>query len=251
MTYKLDNIPLSSFEAMPGRGSQYFALEGMLDLPKRIGNTERDWGTSIEPFVQVEDIQIDGRTLTLNVIVKHSKVENIKSAGVACKILSFDYDSFNVVCRDEIEVTPTGIYDFVKIRFWQNDFSLKPVTIIPSASGAYLLDNFNLNKDFGIYIAQSNDLANTAKRIDAGTTEFYIRTGYRDTREITLNCSMSGNNFENLYKKMNQFQSVLMQSGLRTLTVGNNKFNIYFKDGITVNTVHENMLSFTLKAICI
>lgn len=37
MIYKIDNKPLSDFGAYPGRGSQFFALEGFLDLPKRIG----------------------------------------------------------------------------------------------------------------------------------------------------------------------------------------------------------------------
>ncbi|MDR0207347.1 MAG: hypothetical protein LBI45_08855 [Bacteroidales bacterium] len=251
MTYKLDNIPLSSFDALPGRSNQAFALEGMLDLPKRISSAEHDWGTSIEPFVQTEDIQLDGRTLTLYAVVKSEKVNAFKSACVACKVLSFDYDSFNVACRDEIEVIPVNQYDIVKAKFWQNNFMLKPITVTPSVQGEYMLDNFNLNKDFRIVIEKSNSPANTAKRIEVATTEFYIRTNYRGTRETTLNCAMLGSGFADLYNKMNQFQAVLMQAGTRTLKIKNNVFNLYFKDGITVNIAGEKVLSFTLKAVCL
>ena len=241
MNYKLDNILLSSFDAMSGRGNQFFSLEGMLDLPKRTGNTEYNWGTSIEPFVQKEDIQLDGRTLTFYAIVKHNKTDAFKSACVACKTLSFDYDSFDVVCKDEVEVTEIGIYDTVKAKFWQNDYVLKPINTTPTASGTYRIDNFNLNKDFSIYIARRDNFSNTAKRIEVSTTEFYIQTKYRGTREITLNCSMIGISFADVYNKMYQFQSVLMQPGTRKLFVGNNEFNLYFKDGITVNIVKENI----------
>ena len=251
MTYKLDNIPLSTFSAFPARGRQFFALEGMFDLPKRIGSTEHNWGTYIEPFVQAEDIQLDGRTLTLYAAMRQSKVDAFKLACIACKTLSFDYDSFSVVCKDEIEVTPIGVYDSVKVKFWQNNFVLKPITITPTASGTSMIDNFNLSRDFGIYIGRIANIGNTAKRIDVNTTEFYTWTYYRGTREITLQCSMLGSSVADMYNKMNQFQSVLMKPGMRTLKVRNNELSVYFKDGITVNTVAKNILSFTLKAICI
>lgn len=251
MTYKLDNTPLSALGAFPVKGNNFFALEGMLDLPKRIGSTEYNWGTSIEPFVQSEDIQLDGRALTLHVAIRRDKVEAFKLACVACKTLSFDYDSFSVVCKDEIEVTPVGVYDSVKVKFWQNDFVLKPITIAPTALGASMIDNFNLSKDFGIHIARITNITNEAQKIDVNTTEFYIRTDYRGTREITLSCSMLGSSFADMYNKMNQFQSVLIKPGIRILTVRNNEFNVYFKDGITVSIAAKNILSFVLKAICI
>lgn len=251
MIYKLDNIPLSSLGAYPSRGVGYFALDGMLDLPKRIGKTEHDWGTSIEPFVQAQDIEFDGRTLTLVAVMKPDKVESFKAACITCRTLSFDHDYFDVVCRDEIEVNEVGAYRIVIAKFWQNDFTLKPITLFPSGSGVYMIDGFDLNKDFGIYISQSNSLSNTAKRIDVGTTEFYTRTNHRGTREITLRCSMLGYSFSDVYHKMNQFHTVLMQPGLRQLSLRNFTANVYFKDGITVNVITPIVLRFNLKGICL
>ena len=87
MIYKIDNKPLSYFGAHPARGHHFFALEGFFDLPKRTGKTEYDWGTSIEPFVMEEDIRLDGRTLTFNVVMKKDKVDTYKAACVLCKVL--------------------------------------------------------------------------------------------------------------------------------------------------------------------
>jgi hypothetical protein len=223
----------------------------MFNLPKRTGPTEHDWGTSIEPLVSQEDIQLDGRTLTLHATVKSDRVDAYKSACVACKALSFEHDSFDVVCRDEITVQSVGEYSVVITKFRQNNFELKPITITPSPLWMYNLDKFNLQRDFGIYISKSNNLLDTAKRIDVSTTEFYTRANHRGTRDITLNCSMLGSNFADLYKKITQFQSVMMQPGIRILDVRNIPLNVYFKDGMTVDVVSDQLALFSLKATCV
>ena len=249
MNYKLDGISISNYGARPATSGQCFALNGMLDLPKRIGKTEHDWGTTVEPFVQSSDIQLDGRLLTLHVVVKAENLDAFKNACIACKVLSTTYDSYDVVCRDEIKVRELGQYLFVQVDFWQNKYSLKPITIIPSISGLFRLDGFDLKRDFGISIAQSNNLLNTAKRIDVGTTEFYEKTNYRGLREISLRCSMIGNSFADVHNKMNQFQSLIMAPGMRTLATPKKILSLYFKDGIVVNIVRPNILQFTLKGI--
>ncbi|SFL00216.1 hypothetical protein SAMN05216357_11098 [Porphyromonadaceae bacterium KH3CP3RA] len=248
MIYKIDGTPLSSFGAIPSPNSGYFALSGMLDLPKRIGSTEYDWGTEIEPFVDAEDIELDGRTLTLNLAIRKAQLQVFKEACIACTELSYDYDTFQVVQKDEIKVNEIGDYCHVSVPFWQNNFDLKLVNITPSGTGDYMIDNYDLAKDFGIYVAESSNLINTAKRIDVQTTEFYERTNYRGSRTIDLSCSMKGINFTDIYNKMTQFQSVLMAPELRTLKLRNNSLSVYFKDGIKVDVLANIIAKFTLRA---
>lgn len=251
MNYKLDNIPISTYDAIASKKTNYFALEGMFDLPKRIGTTEYDWGTSIEPFVDAEDIRFDGRTLTLYAAVEENRLQDYKNACVACKVLSFDFDSFEVVCKDEIEIEEVGDYCLVTAKLWQNEFNLKPITIIASGSGKYKLDNYNLSRDFGIHVSESIGMNNEAKRIEINTTEFYKKTQYRGMREIELQCSLGGNSFSDMYNKINQFYSVLMAPGMRTLSIGNNNYNLYFKDGVSCNAVTDTIIQFALKGICV
>lgn len=248
MIYKLNNISISSFDATPSPENGHLALSGILDLPKRIGATEYNWGTSIEPFVDAEDIELDGRTLTLHVAIQKHRLQAFKEACVACRELSFDYDAFNIVCKDEISVQEIGDYCKVSVPFWQNYVELKPITITPSGSGDYRLDNYNLIKDFGIYVGESNNLQNAAKRIDVQTTEFYTRTNYRGTRTIDLSCSMAGINLGDIYNKMLQLHSLLMSPGIHILSISNNTFPVYFKDGLTANIIAENIINFTLRA---
>lgn len=262
MNYKIGNTSIVNIGAKPMATGQYFALQGILDLPKRLGKTEHDWGTSIEPFVHEMDIALDGRTLTLHVAILPSNLENFKSACIASKTIAFKYiyeidefeqeileDEFDVVCKDEIKVRKAGKYLLVQVDFWQNEFIQQPIEVVPSFSGVFRLDNYDLRKDFGISVSQNNGHLNTAKRIDVKTTEFYERTNYRGQREVSFNCSMIGRNFADIYYKMNQLQSILMAPGLRKMTYQNITFDVYFKDGIKVNVINERILTFVLKGI--
>lgn len=248
MNYKLDNTPISEYGAIPSPIGGHFALTGILDLPKRIGKTEHDWGTSIEPFVQTEDIELDGRTLTLNVSIRKNNLDAFKAACVACRELSFDYDTFQVIQEDEIKVDVVGDYCRVSVPFWQNEIVLPEITIIPSGTGGYRVDNFSLTKDFGTHVGQSGNILNTAGRIDVQTTELYERTNFRGLRKIDLSCSIVGNSFADVYDKMSQFHSLLISPGIHTLKLRNNEYNVYFKDGLTANIIDENIVKFTLRA---
>lgn len=195
-----------------------------------------------------EDIILDGRTLTLNAVMKKDKVEAFKAACVACEKLSIESNVFDVVCKDEIQVREVDSYAIAIVKFWQYEFILQSITIVSSGSELYGIDNYSLNKDFGVSIAKSSSLSNTAKRIDVRTTGVYGKTEYRSIRTIDFECSMIGNSFFDVNNKINQFQSVIMAPGIRLLSVRNNLFNVYFKDGFTVQAISENILKFNLKA---
>lgn len=89
MSYKLDDIDISSYDAFPyvGQTKDCIAISGVFDLPKRKGITEYNWGTGIEPFVDAEDIELDGRTLLLSLVVRS---ENVKSQLDKLKKREFD-----------------------------------------------------------------------------------------------------------------------------------------------------------------
>ena len=60
---------------------------------------------------------------------------------------------------------------------------------------------------------------------------------------------MIGENFADLYYKMNQLESIIIAPELRKMTHENKTFDVYFKDGIKVNVLNERILEFTLKGI--
>ncbi len=248
MNYKLDGISITNYGAKPVRTNQAFALHGMFDLPKRISPTEYNWGTSIEPFVEAEDIKLDGRVLTLNVAVNHENVTQFSEACTQSTKISTTHDIYDVVCRDEIEVQNIGNYCLVIAKFWQNNYTLGPTPTDPSVSGSFRLDDYDFKKDFGIYVSKSNNLSNTAKRIEVATTEFYARTNYRGSKDIILNCSMITSSAASLFYNMKRLHALMMAPGLRTLVTPNKTFTVYFKSGLTATAFKENILQFNLTA---
>lgn len=247
MKYKLNNVPISTHGATASPSGEYYALRGMLDLPRRTGKTEHDWGTSIEAFVQPEDIELDGRTLTLDVAVRRSDLQVFKGACLQTDELSIGVDTFSVVCKDEITVEEIGDYCKLSVPFWQNDMVLKPLVITASSSGVFQIDKYDLQRDFGIIISKSENIHNTAKRIDVPTTDYYTNPYHRGVWDIALNCTIKGDGFSDVYSKMTQFHSLIMSPGVHTLSVRNNAYKVYFKDGLTARSLTDSVFKFTLK----
>lgn len=248
MNYNLDGIPISNYGARPTLAGQALSLHGIFDLPKRIGKTEHNWGTSIEPFVNEKDIELDGRSLTLHAVVNSAWIDSFKQACMACEELGFDYDVIGVVCKDEIQVRKINSWFVVTVPFWQEKYKVGTLDISPSYSGSFRLDDFDLRMDFGVYVAETGNLFNTAKRIDIPTTEFYTRANYRASRDITLRCSMMGQSFSGVYQSMKRLHSLLMAPGMRTLATPNGTVEVYFKSGMTVLAIKNTVLQFNLTA---
>ncbi|NLO71967.1 MAG: hypothetical protein GX102_13690 [Porphyromonadaceae bacterium] len=251
LNYEIDGIPIGYYGAVATLGRGRIALDGLFDMPKRIGKTEHIWGTSIEPFVSVEDIRHDGRLLTLHTAMRHDKVSAFIQACFASTNFGVDFDGFDVVCREEIAVERVGEFSKVVVKFWQNDFTLPSLTKTPSNSGDWRIDDFDLQKDFGVYISKATRMHNGGKRIEVSTTEFYTRTNYRSTREIDLHCFMKADTMQELYSNMRQFQALLIGPGLRKLKTKNYEFDIYFKDGMRADVVGVNIVEFSVKAVLV
>lgn len=255
--YKLDNIDIASFGAVAISDGEATALKGEFDLPKRKGDTERNWGTEIEPYAEKEDIILDGRSLTLYVAIKGntlsdylSKLEAFKKACIACRTISSDLGQYNVVLKDDVVVTEEYGFDLatVSVKFWQESAVIPALSLSGSGEDGFLLDNYNLHKDFGIIVSERKSNQNTGKRIEVNTTLPYTRTNYRDRTTAVLNCAMLGRDLSDLYSKMGQLQALCVKPGLRSLSCPDKvKQSLYFREGITVKVEHESVLTFDLK----
>lgn len=251
MIYKLDNINIASFGAIPVLGGERLALEGLFSLPKRKGATEYNWGTSIEPFVAAEDIELEGRELILNLAIQKAsnQVTALKQALTACQVLAVDFDVYNVVCKHAIKLVEKGEYLFIEARYWQNDYELKPITILPSFTGSYRLGAFDLLKDFGIIVSELNDTKNVAGRIEVSTTELYTQTQYREQRELSLDAFAKGDSISELYSKLTQFSALLCAPGFISLTSPAGRFVVWQRSGFKAQYVAEHVVKFSLKLV--
>lgn len=255
MSYKLDDIDISSYDAFPyvGQTKDCIAISGVFDLPKRKGITEYNWGTGIEPFVDAEDIELDGRTLLLSLVVRSenvkSQLDKLKKACISCRRLSTGFGSFNVICKDEISVEEyvTLNMAIVQVKFWQQSYIPAEIDINPSGGNNYVMDGYSLSADFGIYVSSRSGVEAIGKRIEIGTTLPYMQNKYREPTTLTLKCTMLGSSLKG-YTHMSRFSALCISPGLRNLTLKDNeRMRIYFKDGITVTVRTKHVLEFDLK----
>lgn len=247
--YKFDGIDIRNYGAMPGKiEGEYLAIKGIFDLPKRIGDIEHNWGTSIEPLLSAEDIQLDGRYLSLVVLINSEKTKDFLAKAIECKILSTDYADFEVVQKDAITVSRYDNIDVVEIKFFQDKYTLQPLSTVATSGQQYSIDGYCLASDFGIFIKSVNSSLDIQKRIDISTTDFYRETRYRELHTMVFSGYMKAQSTQAVYHNMMQFHALCMRPGERVFTDINNTINrVYFKDGIQCKIVMDGLLSFELK----
>lgn len=254
MAYLLDGNNIKQYSAVPVKNVGPLAIAGLFDLPKRTGTTEYNWGTCIEPYVDADDIELDGRTLSLKLAIKtldyRTKLAELRSVLLSCKKLGTDYGEFEVLCKDEIIVNdyPKLSMAIVTAKLWQPIFILPELILNTSGSNnGYSIDGYSLNQDFGIYHPEPEGLEAFAKRIEVTTTDVYRITQYRELDIVTFRCKMLGDNMMDLYTKMMQLHALCMRPGLRLLDNGKISAKVYFKAGIAVTHLSEKVLQFELK----
>lgn len=257
MSYTIDHTDIAAYGAVAARRSERIALEGIFSFPRRTGETERNWGTEIEPYAEVHEIEFEGRTLKLNVWLRGStpaeyngNLAAFKGACIACRTLSAGYADFAVVLKEEIKVEEYVRYNRARITatFWEQEVFIPALTFPASGGGGYLLDGFSLLRDFDIRVSKRQDNNSVGKRIEVNTTAPYTQTLYRDKTDIILQCYMRGSDYEDLYAKMGQFHALCARPGLRTLQFPDEAQYIgYLRDGFTVRAVHRTRLDFDFK----
>ncbi|MBR8720205.1 hypothetical protein IX307_001371 [Bacteroides pyogenes] len=247
--YKFDGVDIKTLGATPGKvPGECLAISGIFDMPKRIGETEHNWGSSIEPFVDKEDIEIDGRTITLVAIVAASHIVDFKKKAIACRVLGTAFGDFNVIQRDAIVVEKHADISIVTVKFWHPEYHTVPLSISPSGGSGMLIDNYNLISDFGIYMKYKSGVNDTAKRIDINTTARYSNSEYRELSDMIFTGHLKAASMQDAYSKMMQFHALCLSPGIRTFSdAGNKKHKVYFKDEIRCKAVMNGLLSFDLK----
>lgn len=250
MTYRIDNVDIGAFGAFPALQGQKIALEGIFDMPMRKSPTERDWGNSLEPLVDVEDIEFDERELTLNLVLPgtSSNLNALKTALANCRVLSCDFGSFNVVQSGSVSVSEYDTYYLVKASFKQIDYSPALLTSMPSFSGSYRLEDFDLFNDFGMVVTSLESELGMAERIASNLTGNYHNALYRKFQELTLNAICIGATLKDIYYNIEQFSALVASSGLKKMETENDILQLYFKTGMRCTVLGEGMVQITIKA---
>lgn len=258
MSYTIDNNDLAGFSAFPVQGKEHAVLEGVLSFPRRKGESEYNWGDSVEAFVSDGEIEFEARKLTLNMLLKtegtfddyRTKLETLKEACSACKTLGTPYDTFTVTLGDGVTIKEYPRYRaaLFAASFTQETFQCPDLVTTPTGQvGEYRItddDNrtFSLLRDFGIYVSGRRDNHNIGKR--SGQKEFLPR----EKSDIVLSCNAVAENFETLYAAMRQFHAFCASPGEKQLVFpGGETYPFYIRDGFTVTQETNNAVKFDFK----
>ena len=258
MSYTIDNNDLAAFGALPVRGKEHAVLQGVFSFPKRKGESEYNWGDSVEAFVSDGEIEFDERKLILNMLLKtegtfddyRTKLKTLKEACLACKTLGTPYDTFAVTLGDGVTVKEYPRYRaaIFTASFIQETFQYPALATTPTGRvGEYCIidkDNrpFSLQRDFGIYVSLRKDNNNIGKL--SGQKDF----SPREKNDIVLSCNAVAENFETLYASMRQFHALCALPGeKRLLFPGGETYPFYIRDGFTVTQETNNVVKFDFK----
>ncbi len=250
--YKLNGIDIGTYGAVAASRGDAFALVGAFDFPKRKGETERNWDTGIEPFVEAEDLEFDGRTLTLSVwlLGVEADLEGFKQACISARTLTTDCAAFSVVLKEGVKVKEYIGHNvaLASATFWQQEVDIPALDVAASGGTGYQLDGYNLRDAFGIRVSERQDNNGVGKRLEVDTTLPYTQTRYRDHGTAILKCYMRGEGFAELYRQMGLFHALCSRPGLRALHFPDGlTLSGYVREGFAAKAEHSTKLSFDFK----
>ena len=250
MIYKFDDTDITAYGVLPLQSDGGIALSGMFDLPKRKGETERNWGDRIEPYTESEDLAFEGRSIGLKVVMPDAdNLEEFCRACLECRLLGTELGNFRVIVKDGIQVERSG-GKIVKIsvNFWQDEVSFPELTLAGSGGEGYILGGYHLERDFGIQVASLKDDLDIPKRIEVNTTDHYRENCYRSSGNLTLECCLWAENLVGIAGRIGQFHALCAAPGLKLLRFpGGRQKEVYVKDGFKVKVRDEKMVEFGLK----
>lgn len=252
MIYKFDKVDIASYCVLPMRGDGGVAISGMFDFPKRKGEIERNWGNQVEPYLNPEDLEYDGRTIGLKLVMEDAEnLGRFRAACLACRELGTELGNFDVVLASEVNVERVGDKLLkMELKFNENRVAFEDLTLAGSArSGGtgVRVDDFNLARDFGITVAEVKGDLKIPKRIDVNTTAPYMNTRYRENPSVSLECVMRDRDLKAIGARMRQFHALWRQPGTRELHLADGHTrNVFVKNGFSVSVVNDGIVKFTL-----
>lgn len=256
MSYRFDGVDVAAWGVTPFADEAGVALEGVFDLPKRIGETEFNWGTEVEAYVKAEDIVTDGRKLVLKGLLKGAdeadyagKLADFRRACVRLRRLSCEFGEFDVLVKDAVSVEELpGCAAVVGVPMWEQTVVVPQLVVKGSGRSGVSVDEYDLERDFGVVIPDWKGRKDVGKRIEVPTTEPYRRTEFRDGGVVTLSGWMKGEDWLEVYGRIRQLQALCVRPGLRELWFPDGTVcRGYVKDGLAVKPGFGCVLSFDLK----
>lgn len=249
--YLINSIPISRWgmrAGVIGSRSDGYALSGVWSLPKRLGDTHYDWQDEVEPYVAAEDINLDGRDLSLSLACTASSAESRHTR----------IDKFCAELPDSFTLKHPTLGSFVvgvqkvdvkhHLKQW-GTLTLNLREPRPVIGGVLPMKD---NGDFGIDGYSWKQLGLVVESMDGyhGRSDWqplpvttdprsdHWVAGYRSPATVTLQGTIVGATYVDFMAKVRALQSLLSAPGTRTIRCFDGATIIAFcVDGFDVSQV--------------
>lgn len=248
----LNDTPLSAFGFRPGKqeGSN-ISLSGAWDLPKRTGDTYRQWKEEdfIEPFVDPDDLYFDERTIQLRGNITGDSAADITNRLDALRTflsnltrpvtLRSKWGSWLVVAEKEITVEwQQNRWAGVKITFTEPFPDLTHVT--GAASALRSLDTEAL-KAQGLYperIGGTHSIAGwqQLKVSEPLSADAFVHGG-RDRQNVTLEGRIVADDYTAFADRVRSLQTLFGSAGLKQLACKGRTLQLFAPEGFRITNV--------------
>jgi hypothetical protein len=254
MSYKLNSIPLANYGITPARGPlSNIALEGMLDMPNRLGKTFHDWldEEGIEPYVEPDEIFFNGRKITFyGYITATSQQEAVLKLrdlyddfGRVTDLIDLEtpWGVFQVYLKEKINVEYLGngsatlqlVFEEVSVPF--------PNLVLPEERTVrqYHVDFIPFSA-FGAFITETDGQYDRPELKEAVFTS-YNQAGYQLTKigqsKIDLSLVFHAPDWATLKSNVQRFHQVLGASGTRIVNVDDTEREGFAVGGFKANQI--------------
>jgi len=252
MSYLIDGNSFGDYDMT------VLSSSGALDIPKRIGDTEYDWGDSngVEAYTDADDLFWDGRDIMLSCYYSGSDfkadIETFEAAIKGTDItLTTPYGTHSVRLKkiSEISHVVPNTEVLIEITFFQTTVTAGSA---PSAIGGsgITIGGYDFGADFSIHVSRVSGYGTMPgyheRKLSYGSTPEQPGS-YRSNREISLDLNGSFADIATLTSKIQALQAVLMSAGTKALIYRGTSKNVYFTRGMKVRVnVKLNMIQATL-----
>lgn len=225
---------------------------GILDLPKREGETQYDWGDVVEPLVSAEDIYFGTRQIVVDAFFDNRKgeIENAADtlrAITTTQTLETIYGNYQVRFDrlEEKKTYKTGKQLQLFFIELNPDLSGPLPTAAPSRSRVKI-DGFDLFSNFGLLV-ESTELHEVSKLKASKQTAHknnYLSV-YREPQELRVRVNGIYASKAEMTTKISALNRLLAKEGIRFFEHKNKGYQCYITDGYKVD-IKRKLVSLTI-----
>lgn len=238
MSYTLNSSEFSTWNMT------VLGCKGALDIPKRIGDFEYDWGDShgVEAYTSADDLSWDGREIILHAFYSGSNFINDLETLMA--VAGSDLTLITTFGTHNVRFLGTKVYRILKpntkvlvdISFWESDISHPSPGSAVGGSGV-TIGGYDFENDFGLHLKNLTGIGDVPdyapRNISYGDVARKI-SGYRTARTIKMELNGAYSDITSLISNVNKLKNVLMSAGSKSLNYRSVSKTVYFIDGANV-----------------